>query len=173
MALVVEDGSGLAGAESYASVAEADAYHTARSNSLWTGADAVKEAALRRATDYMLQTYRSRWHGTRYTLPQALDWPRSGVPIPDSPGGTYGLPAYVAVNAVPAEVKRACIELALDALSGDLNPDLSRATLREKVDVIEVEYDHNAPEYVRRRSVDQLLEPYLCGGSSSVSLVRA
>lgn len=40
MSLIVEDGTGLPDAESYASVAFADAYFTARNNSAWTGTDA-------------------------------------------------------------------------------------------------------------------------------------
>ena len=49
MALVHEDGTGKTDAESYCSVTFADARHTAFGNSTWTGADAVKEAALRKA----------------------------------------------------------------------------------------------------------------------------
>lgn len=82
MALIVEDGTGLAAAEAYASVAEADTYHTARGReATWTDLDAdVKERALRLATDYMQQAYRSLWAGTRKTTAQALDWPRWNVP---------------------------------------------------------------------------------------------
>lgn len=36
-----------------ATVTEADTYHTARGNSLWTGEDTVKEQALQRAWDYL------------------------------------------------------------------------------------------------------------------------
>lgn len=61
MTLVVEDGSIVSGAESYASVAQADAYFAARGITIWSPLlDAEKEQALRRATDYMVQTYRQR-----------------------------------------------------------------------------------------------------------------
>ena len=37
MALIVEDGSGVAGADSYLSVADADGHHADRGNAGWTG----------------------------------------------------------------------------------------------------------------------------------------
>ena len=43
MALVVEDGTGLATANSYATVATADAYHALRGNSTWVGISTEKE----------------------------------------------------------------------------------------------------------------------------------
>mgnify|MGYP000257303279 FL=1 len=51
MPLIVEDGTLPAGANSFASVADADAYHAARLTAAWTDelAEAQKEAALIRA----------------------------------------------------------------------------------------------------------------------------
>ena len=65
MAIVVEDGTGKSTAESYISVADASTYHTARGNTAWAAltTDALREAALRKATDFMRQVYRSRWQG--------------------------------------------------------------------------------------------------------------
>ena len=56
MALIVEDGSGLSGANSYASTAQADTYASDRGLTAWTGDTATKEAALIRATDYLEAT---------------------------------------------------------------------------------------------------------------------
>lgn len=54
MALIVEDGTGLADAESYLSVADADTYHADRNNEAWQDySTAEKEAALRKATQYI------------------------------------------------------------------------------------------------------------------------
>ena len=170
MALEVEDGTGKDDAESYISVAGADNYHTLRGNTAWTGADAVKEAALRKATDYMLQVYRLRWKGTRVSGNQSLDWPRNWVERDDytyvKQNGTamIGGFQYYPSDEVPVEVQRACAELALKALSETLAPDIGRRTLREKVDVIEVEYDPNSPQYTLYRAVDNMLAPLL-GGS--------
>ena len=83
MALVPEDGSGLAAADTYASILEADAYWSAHgSPSEWTSlTDAQKESALRYAATWMDSHY--QWLGTR-TFPtvQARAWPRTGVTDP-------------------------------------------------------------------------------------------
>lgn len=180
MALIVEDGTVVAGAESYISVADANTYHTDRGNTAWTGSDAVKEAALRKATEYMVQVYRLRWKGYRVSGTQALDWPRSMVERDDYAfttlngqtviGGDY----YYPNDDVPIEVARSCAELALKSLSTTLSPDIGRRTIREKVDVIEVEYDPNSPQYTLYRSIDGWLSPYLSGqgGSSFRKVVR-
>ena len=103
MTLIVEDGSGLSTSESYISVSDADARHTALGNTAWTGADAVKESALRRATQYMTQAYRQRWKGTRLLREQALDWPRYGVIVDNF---------YLDTVIVPDDVANACADLA-------------------------------------------------------------
>ena len=85
MALIVENGTGLADAESYISVADADAYHAKYGTTqTWTDADtATREAALRHATRAIDNKYRLRWKGlpTRTTPApaQALAWPRYGA----------------------------------------------------------------------------------------------
>lgn len=174
MALIVEDGTAKADAESYCTVAFATTYHSDRGNAAWAAlaSDAIREQLLRKATEYMVGAYRSRWAGERVTTTQALDWPRRYVPIRDAPGG-YGLsPSYYATDAVPTPVQRACAELALIANDGALAPTLTRAAIRKKVGPLEVEYDTNSPEAPRYRAVDQTLSPYLAFGGSSVRLTR-
>lgn len=164
MTLIVENGTGLSTAQSYVSVADADARHVALGNSAWTGTDAVKEAALRRATQYMLQEYRTRWAGTRLLRAQALDWPRYGVTVD---GYT------IETTIVPDEVANACADLALRALSEDLAPDLERAIVREKVGPLETEYSAYSPQSKRFAAVIGLLRPYLKGSPAMAELVRA
>ena len=163
MPLIVEDGTGMATAESYVSVADADARHTAFGNSAWTGTDAVKEAALRRATAYIEQAYRSRWQGVRMSEAQALSWPRYNV-IVDS--------WSIASDEVPTEVANACADLALKALSADLNEDLDRAVIREKVGPLETEYSAYSPERKRYPAIDMALAPFLTGAGANARLVR-
>lgn len=163
MTLIVEDGTGLSTAESYISVADAGTRHTNLGNTAWTGTDAVKESALRRATQYMLQAYRGNWQGTRMNSTQALDWPRAWVSVDG-----YA----VATNIVPTEVANACADLALRALSADLNADLSPPVIREKVGPIETEYAAYGPERTRYPAIDMMLAPYLGRGGSSFGLVR-
>lgn len=165
MSLVVEDGTGLANAESYISVANADAYFTARGNATWAAitTTALKEEALRRATDYMVQVYRQRWQGYRMTDTQALDWPRSGVVV-----DAY---RYVDTDEVPTEVAHACAELAVRASAGELVSDLSRVARRVKVDVIETEYEPGSL-HKSYPAVSRLLAPFL-KSAGGATLVRA
>lgn len=171
MAIVVEDGAGRADAESYISVAAADSYHAARANGAWAPlATSVKEALLRKATEYMVGAYRQKWKGQRAGQAQALDWPRHNVQLPDVGFGSVS--AYVPWNVVPAEVQNACAALALTANSGDLAPDLKRTVKEKTIGPIKTVYADGAPEYVRFRAVDQMLAPLLCGSGTSGRLVR-
>jgi hypothetical protein len=85
MALIVEDGTGLANAESYVSVAAATTYHANVGNTAWAAitSDTTKEQLLRKATDYMVAQYRLQYAGCRRYSTQSLDWPRLYVPLID------------------------------------------------------------------------------------------
>lgn len=175
MTLEVETGSASATSESYASVAEADAYLSARGATAWVALqDEAKEQALRRATDYMVQTYRTRWKGFRVKPTQSLDWPRYDVQQPDAvgPDGYGGVPFY-APDTVPREVRYACMELAVRATAGDLLDDLDPLVLSESVGPISTSYAPGASRHRTFPAVDRLLQPMLIGGGSGVKLVRA
>ena len=167
MSLIVEDGTGLPNSESYISVADADTRHANLGNTAWAAlATAVKEQALRKATAYMLQAYRQRWVGYRVKVDpmQALDWPRYGVEVDHFP---------VHFDIVPAEVANACADLALKASTGDLAADLTPSIIRKKVGPIETEYNRGSPQWTRYRAIEMMLAPYLTGGPSMATLVRA
>jgi hypothetical protein len=173
MSLNVETGTGSSTSESFASVADADLYHSNRGNSAWAAiaSTALKEAALRKATDYMEQTYRLRWLGYRVSITQALSWPRDEVQRQDF---TFlNQYSYYPNNEVPTEVKNACAELALKASSGALLADLTQGVKRKKVDVLEIEYDQYSPQTKRYVAIDRLLAPFLSGSSASHSVVRS
>lgn len=174
MALVVEDGTGKADAESFASVANFDDYCTKRGLSTSAFAtEAAKEQALRKATDFMEASYRLSWKGTRVTTTQAISWPRYDVVVNDAPGGYGEYPHVISQSVVPAQVIQACVMLALKTPDGELAPDLDQKVVREKVDVIEVEYDRNAPAYKVYRAVDTLLAPFMGNANGSMlNLVR-
>lgn len=176
MALNVETGSGSSASESYASVADADAYFVSRGVFTWAPlATADKEAALRRATDYMQQVYRQRWYGTRSGITQALDWPRWFVPVRDAPSVYSSTPTYYSATAVPVEVKNACIALATRAAAGDLAPDIEPQTTSESVGPISVTYAAGSRQTVRYQAIDGMLSALLKDGGSSamVRVVRA
>lgn len=166
MALVVEDGSGLDDAESYLSVADADSYHTNRGNSGWDGDETAKEAALRKATQYLDATY--SWKGSISSTTQALNFPRTNVF--DSQGRDLS-------NGIPQKVKNATAELALVALSSELlaNVDNSNYYKKEKVEGLEVEYKDNAPATTQYLFADRMLSDLYSSkyGGSTVKLVRA
>jgi hypothetical protein len=158
---VVEDGTGLVDAVSYLSVADADLYHARRGNTSWaTMSNGAKKAALVKATEYLGQIYRMVWKGTRVNGTQALDWPRAYV-LRDFPS-----------DEVLVEVKNATAIMALKSISGELISDLTQGVIREKVDVLEVEYDKNSPQWVRYREIDNLLRPLLTSSGSNRKLLR-
>lgn len=135
MALVVEDGTGLANADAFVSLAYADAYHSARGNTAWTGTDEAKEQAIRRATAFLSNAY--RWKGERAQgRDQALAWPRSWVD--DIEGHA------VSATSVPWEVEQATCEVALRELTtpGTMTPDvtLTDRVRSEQVGPLRVEY---------------------------------
>lgn len=130
--LTIETGAIIAGADSYVAVTECDTYHSARGNSAWTGTDAVKEAALRKAVAYLDGHYRNRLKGVMVDpVNQLLAWPRYDVVIDG---------VTLASDTIPQKLKDAQCELALIALSADLAPNVSAGIKREKVDVLETEY---------------------------------
>lgn len=171
MSLIVEDGTGLPNAESYISVADANAYHAAIGNTAWAAlaSDALREQALRRATQYMVGRYRMLWTGTRMSMTQALDWPRSLVPLRDLPFASY----YPNTQVAP-EVKNACASLALRTSTGAaLVSDESQRKTKVKIGPIETEYADGSSVQKKYPEVDAMLKAYLKGGSGQVPMERA
>jgi len=168
MALIVEDGSIVTGAESYIGVTDADTYHSNRGNATWAALTTeVKEQLLRKSTDYMVARYRTLWRGYRKTATQSLDFPRSFCYLEPFVYGAVGAyPFLLADNIVPNEVKNACAELALKANDSALMADIGQAVIREKVDVIEVEYDKFSPAQTRYSQIDAMLSVFLSSSNS-------
>lgn len=165
--LIVEDGTGKPDAESYASVAEADAYHAARGATAWaalSGAD--KAIKLRLATDYMQQRYGGKWKGYRATDVQALDWPRFGVVVDR---------VTLASDSVPVQVRRACCELALKATAQALIVDEAAQVKSESVGPLSVTYADGARQQTRFAAVEAMLAPLLAysSGFGSIKVTRA
>jgi hypothetical protein len=105
--LVVEDGTGLANANSYASLTFANDYHRLRDNVIWiNAADHHKVGALIRATDYVDRRW--RFVGSLFNATQALAWPR--LEAFDADGNDQS-------EKVPGVVQEATAEYALRALS--------------------------------------------------------
>lgn len=176
MTLIVEDGTGKVNSESYASVADADAYLGARGYTDWTDlTEGQKEIALRKATDYMVQVYRLRWKGDRKTATQRLDWPRVDAAIPDRPVGYGSFSAVWPDTVVPPPVIEGTTMLALRVSQGtELSPDIEPPVTSERVASIAVTYAQGSSQIVRFREVDNVIGPLLKrGGLSSIGVARA
>ena len=164
MAFVVEDGTGLETANAYVSVDDADSYFTDKGVSSWTGADAVKQAAITRASFALDGIYGGRWVGYRSTQDQGLDWPRTQAWDKD------GFPQ----TGVPTALEKATCEAALLELGseGILTPALSRGGLvaSESVGPVAISYFGNAPAGVDYQTVKYYVSRLIKGtGGITVS----
>ena len=138
MALIVEDGTGLANSNSYIDISAATAYHADRNNTAWAAADVPSQtAALINASTFIDSKYRSSFKGYRKNLTQAMEWPR--VAVLDDWGFHFA--------PVANEVKNATAEAALRALNGPLMPDLVRGGMieEEQVGPLRTKYAPGAP----------------------------
>lgn len=146
---------------SYATLAEATAYHDGRLwSDEWAAATAAKrEAALRYATSII-----DRFDFEPNTRPavdgQALRWPRTGVFDLDG----NRLP----VNVVPAPIVAACCELAYSLLVDDRTAEVAVPEFKSlSVAGIGVEFNVREANAARKpilpRAVVDILRPYLVG----------
>jgi len=136
MAFVVEDGTGVAGANAYITVAEADTIHLDRQNQKWVGGDLQKQAAIICATDYVESRWYGKFLGSRLEDDQGLSMPRGD--ICDEAGNE--------IEGIPDDFKKAIAIYALKALSEDLYTQIDANTvgksvnsIKEKVGPIETE----------------------------------
>lgn len=131
MALIIEDGTSPANANSYVSVSEARAFASARGVTL-SATDSDVEILLIKACDY-LETLEDRYKGSRVDQAQPLAWPRAGVFLFN--GSTE------IGSVIPIQLKNAQCVLAIDSITVDLLPTGDgREVIREKLDVLETEY---------------------------------
>lgn len=105
--MIVEDGTGLTDANSYASVEFADDYFSARGVSEWADLETeVKEQSLIKATDFIDNVY--QWYGKKEFDGQALRFPR--VSIRDYEGAE--------IKGIPLCLKQAVCDAAALVSSG-------------------------------------------------------
>lgn len=162
MALVVEDGTGVAGATSYVSVADFKLYAAARGATV-PATDPDCEVLLIKAMDALeIKLY----VGEPLTEAQGLSFPRQTL-------DEYG--AEVSTG-LPAKVVQAQCALAVEAQKGDLLV-AARANKhkRTKIDQIYVEYQEATivASGLYFPQVDALLAPWLVQGSHLFSTVKA
>lgn len=193
MTILVEDGTVVASANSYVSVAYADSYFENLGQTLWTetASDEAKESALIKGAQYLQQKYRLLWKGSRVNAFQSLDWPRRGVDVPDFFDPFYrqvNVPlqfqdtVFIGENVVPVEVQQAQLLLAITTIdsaggsTSSLQPSYGRKTKREKVGSLEVEYmtaidGGDTSQTNTYWDAAKLIEPFLRPGQPQTGMI--
>ncbi|AWJ93840.1 hypothetical protein Sp245p_28895 (plasmid) [Azospirillum baldaniorum] len=140
MALIVEDGTGVAAANSYISQADLDAFWSQRGNpSFGTMAADSVELLVIQAMDLFHALYGSWLRGRRVKVDQALEFPRAD--LYDNEG------LLRPKTMVPPEVKKALCLLVQKAIDGETIPDSDASATavkkqRQKVGDLEIETEY-------------------------------
>lgn len=138
---IVEDGTIVLNANSYASLADADNFliADAKTYAVWTGLadDTAREMQLVMATSYLDDNYQWFGHktGPGLTPPedQVLKWPRRGMV--DCEG------TCISDSVIPRELKKACVLLAVWLLSNDGNETMEAEQIKRfRSDEVEIEF---------------------------------
>ncbi|MCU0785234.1 MAG: hypothetical protein MUF81_14525 [Verrucomicrobia bacterium] len=172
IALIKEDGTGKADANTYASAADADAYHEGHLYaSAWTGASAGdKDKALVMATRLIDAEY--QFHGYRVKATQALQWPRSNCPDPDADGSVVNV---LTSAAVPRNVLWATCEIARELLIVDRTAAFGEGLIATWTATDGLKYSKHYPRPVIPKVAQALLTKYgvlLCSRGAMVCHVR-
>jgi hypothetical protein len=170
MTLIIETGTGVAGAEAYATASALDVWSTAFHGAVITGTEAEKESAIRRAVAYLDSL---PWHGVKtFGRDQDLSWPRSGVRDRDG----YMIDALT----IPPEVIEAQHILARQeaAAPGSLAPTYTPASQKVLVELGPMKWQADTPRGAdaQRATVAaamDCLRGLISSSSSNVEVVRA
>jgi len=170
MALTIEDGTGIAGADSYISVADAGVI---AANFGWAlpSDETTAEVALRNGAAYC-DAFESRFAGYRLSDAQGLAWPRVNA------YKCYGdNQIAIASSVVPAEMIKAQVAAAVQYAAGlDPRPNDSGQSIQEnKVGPITRKYFDTGVTgggFSITSAIDAMA-PILCVGSSGILNVRA
>ena len=166
MALTVENGTIVAGADSYVSLTDARTKAAALGLTLPV-ADADAEVALRKGRLYV-DGYEGQFSGQRVSQTQPLAWPRQFAAL-------YHY--YWPSDTIPPALIDAQV-MAASAIAGGANPwavDDGKAVASEAVDgAVSISYHHNgkAGSSVRLTQADQALQPLLANCYAGFSVGR-
>lgn len=167
MAFTVEDGTIVAGANSYIALADARTYAADRGLTLPT-TDADCQEALVRGADYIDGKYGSLFQGNIVDVDQTMMWPRNRAYL-------YGW--LLPNDEIPTIVKEAQVQAAVALTAGvELEPAGNSAPVRrEKVGALETEYQTSSGRgsiEPRVTAVERLLQPLLINSGRKM-VVRA
>jgi len=155
--IIMKIGTVVPGANSYVTEAELTTYAADRGITLTAATDVL----LIKAMDYIESL---SFIGDKHKEAQPLQWPRDEVYI-----DRY----YIERETIPKELKKGVYTAAL-AIDAELDPlrIIERATKREKVDVIEVEYMDSAASQTIVRTISSALYKILRPGGHGSSAFR-
>lgn len=163
MALIVEDGSIVPGANTYITDQELTDYADARGLT-YPATAPDREQLLIKAMDYL---HDQKYKGNR-TNPekQILDWPRSNV---------FSNERYIDHDEIPYELKNAQAEAALaEQTQSLLVNNTEQNVTKEKLDTLEVEYANGGSwETQRLERVDAYLKDLVRRGNNGLMTSRA
>lgn len=149
MAIIVEDGSGVTGANSYVTVSGVGVYATTYGYTDWTAATStVKEQSLMRAMRYIEAL---PWKGVKYDQTQALEFPRSEMYDKDE--------RLVADDTVPIVVVEALCEACMLSLPDSaivLQPNLTKddfVNYEQVTGAVTVSYSINNSSLINRSKI--------------------
>jgi hypothetical protein len=182
LTLIKEDGTGKPDANSYADLADANAYYAGHLYATaWTAAsDDQKAVALVMATRLVDAEY--QFNGTRTTADQALQWPRAMCPEPDNVHVPISvlLPIpydYVQYDTVPKAVVQATCEMARELLIADRTVAPAGEGLKyQNVGGTQTGYDKTDRRAVLSQVAQVMLAKYgsqISAKSGTVKLMRA
>lgn len=165
MALIVEDGTLVAGANSYASLALIKAFALARGVTL--GPDDAIETMSTLAIDY-LEGKRNEYQGNKIDASQELQFPRIGVIVDD-----FEIP----YNSIPKAIVNAQCQLIIEQSLGiNIMPTQTDAAIKsETIGPIKTDYAVNPGAIVEPHltSVNMMLKPlFKKSGGFGLSVVR-
>lgn len=179
LTVIVEDGSGVDNANSYASVADAAAYHEANpQGDAWAAlTELKKQQGVITATRLLDEQW--QWNGYKLDDAQSLQWPRQQCPDPDSinsfrPGWPRPInDGYVREDIVPKAIKDATCAMALLCVTSNREAEaqgqgISSFTLE---DVMSVSFDAATAMKVFPASVSNGLAKYGRSQSSRSGLI--
>lgn len=154
MAIVVEDGTIVAGANSYVTEAELTTYATARGITL----AGDTEELLIKAMDYIESL---AYKGIKLTQDQPLQWPRANVVVDGY---------LLSTDEIPTELKNGEMETAI-SIDGGEDPlaDIPRVKTKSTVGPISVEYAEGSSSTTTVRRITAQLRKLLANNGSGIA----
>lgn len=160
MTIIVEDGSIVAGANSYVSTETLVAFASARNITLVGD----PEELLIQAMDYIESL---NYQGAKLTQNQPLQWPRYNV---------YVDGYYLSSSTIPQQLKNGEMQTAIAVDQGNgPQQDISQSAIRKKVGEIEIDYAVGSSQNVINTKIQSALYKLLggAGGSGTIRVGKA